>query len=242
MARSFAIVHLPRKYDSPEVATHLATLATKLKAIRLEALKTDPDAFGSTYEREVAFTDEQWAERLTNPLAQHVVALDLREPGNDMDGKSDLEMALAAPFVGTTVLIGPRAVSSSQVSDSQMSPSASPWAQFHDAPSVTTETLSPGTELQYAMNGVWVHPNGRRAGLGKQLIDGALEAGKRDMKRLSAPKRVNGFVVVFVEKDNEPATGLYEACGFKNIGEEEYTSAGGKEGVVVALRQNISLN
>jgi Acetyltransferase (GNAT) family len=35
-----------------------------LRAIRLRCLREEPDAFGSTYEREVAFTDEIWVSRL----------------------------------------------------------------------------------------------------------------------------------------------------------------------------------
>ncbi len=34
------------------------------KAIRLRALREDPQAFGSTYERELRFTDAEWAARL----------------------------------------------------------------------------------------------------------------------------------------------------------------------------------
>ncbi len=37
----------------------------RLKAIRLRALQEAPDAFGSSYERESAFTAETWAERLS---------------------------------------------------------------------------------------------------------------------------------------------------------------------------------
>jgi len=34
------------------------------RSLRLRALRTDPDAFGSSYEREVAFDDDTWRERL----------------------------------------------------------------------------------------------------------------------------------------------------------------------------------
>ncbi len=34
-----------------------------LRSLRLAALSTDPSAFGSTYEREVAFADDEWRAR-----------------------------------------------------------------------------------------------------------------------------------------------------------------------------------
>lgn len=37
----------------------------RLKTVRLRALRDAPDAFGSSYERESAFTPEKWLERLT---------------------------------------------------------------------------------------------------------------------------------------------------------------------------------
>ena len=35
--------------------------------VRLRALGTNPEAFGSSFEREVAFPDERWVERASNP-------------------------------------------------------------------------------------------------------------------------------------------------------------------------------
>lgn len=37
---------------------------TKYKTMRLLALQTDPRSFGSTYEREVQFSSEQWRGRI----------------------------------------------------------------------------------------------------------------------------------------------------------------------------------
>ncbi len=42
------------------------------REVRLRALRTDPDAFGSAWQRERDLTEEQWRERLTS--AYHVVA------------------------------------------------------------------------------------------------------------------------------------------------------------------------
>jgi len=40
---------------------------SKFASLRLLALKSDPSSFSSTYERESAFTQEQWAARLSTP-------------------------------------------------------------------------------------------------------------------------------------------------------------------------------
>jgi GNAT superfamily N-acetyltransferase len=47
----------------------------RLKGIRLRALADSPEAFGSSYEREVAFPPEKWAERLENPESRWWVAV-----------------------------------------------------------------------------------------------------------------------------------------------------------------------
>ena len=41
----------------------------RYKAFRLLALETAPEAFGSNYAREAAFTDDMWQARLRNPDA-----------------------------------------------------------------------------------------------------------------------------------------------------------------------------
>ena len=45
----------------------------RLRAIRLASLKDTPDAFGGSYEREVAFTEREWRERFT-PNFSYLVA------------------------------------------------------------------------------------------------------------------------------------------------------------------------
>ncbi|MGP4095141.1 GNAT family N-acetyltransferase [Nonomuraea sp. KM90] len=46
----------------------------RLREVRLRALRDSPDAFGSSYGREVEFPPEKWAERLANPDARYWVA------------------------------------------------------------------------------------------------------------------------------------------------------------------------
>jgi hypothetical protein len=65
----FEIIQIPR--DDASIRLHVE----RYKTFRLLALKTDPDAFGSTYSREVAFTEDVWYNRLANPQVQTFLAL-----------------------------------------------------------------------------------------------------------------------------------------------------------------------
>ena len=40
-----------------------------LREVRLRALDSDPDAFGSTYEREIALTEDEWEKRVESSAA-----------------------------------------------------------------------------------------------------------------------------------------------------------------------------
>ena len=57
----FEIVQVPR--DDASIRLYVE----QYKTFRLLALKTDPDSFGSSYAREIAFTNETWYNRLANP-------------------------------------------------------------------------------------------------------------------------------------------------------------------------------
>jgi RimJ/RimL family protein N-acetyltransferase len=79
-----------------------------LRALRLEALSTDPDAFGSTYEREVRTTDEEW-QRWLAPGVTFLFESDGQSAGivagvRDREDQSVawlMAMWVRAPFRGT---------------------------------------------------------------------------------------------------------------------------------------------
>lgn len=50
------------------------------KKVQLEALKEDPQAFASSYEKWVSFTDEKWKERPSNKNSLLFVAMDEATP------------------------------------------------------------------------------------------------------------------------------------------------------------------
>jgi GNAT superfamily N-acetyltransferase len=77
----------------------LAHEAERLKALRLRALREDPQGFSSTYDREAALADDWWASRAA-----------LSDAGTEQrmyivtDGDQWLGMALARNDAGTAVL------------------------------------------------------------------------------------------------------------------------------------------
>ena len=76
------------------------------KSIRLEALKTEPDAFASSYDEALKLSDEDWRARLTQPIV--VAAFDdtgtprglmgvIRQPYTQMAHRGSLVMVYVAP-------------------------------------------------------------------------------------------------------------------------------------------------
>ena len=47
-----------------------------IRTIRLRSLTLEPAAFGSTFEREAAFSDDDWRERLAPDASPHFVTID----------------------------------------------------------------------------------------------------------------------------------------------------------------------
>ena len=66
---SFEIIQIARDDES------VRAYVERYKAFRLYSLKTAPGAFGSTYEREIAFTNDDWYNRLANPIATTFIAV-----------------------------------------------------------------------------------------------------------------------------------------------------------------------
>jgi len=135
--------------------------AELLFAIRLRSLSTDPGAFSTTYEQEVARGIEPWKARATSASRDPHHATFLARDGDEVVG---LATMIPCDEPGATELVG-----------------------------------------------MWVAPEVRRGGFGRELIDAclawALEAG-------------NYRVVLCVASANDGAARFYERLGFTFTGAE----------------------
>ena len=92
----------------------------------------------------------------------------------------------------------------------------------------------------YQLNALFVHPSQRRTGLGRALIETALEDIRQSLQAKAnvlqlQPKSddstiilggLEAKVVILVDTWNEAARGLYVACGFVDADESEYLVEG----------------
>ena len=94
----FEIIEIPSDLNGAQ------SYVQRYKDFRLLALQTSPGSFGSTYEREIAFTDDIWLARLTNPSVVNLVAV--------LSGKTLSSLTLLGPL---------------NYSPDEMSPGGNPW-------------------------------------------------------------------------------------------------------------------
>lgn len=142
---SYTIVRLPKSHTDPPT---WRALIARQKTLRLRALLTSPEAFGSTYERELAFADADWETRMRNPAATTLVAVAPRSAINANDDHHHSDTArdtayLDGEWAGSIVLVG--------------------------APNAYGSILA-----TFEINALFVVPEARGAGLGAQLIERAV--------------------------------------------------------------------
>ncbi|KAI0025347.1 hypothetical protein F4780DRAFT_323804 [Xylariomycetidae sp. FL0641] len=171
------------------------------KPFRLAALEADPDAFGSTYLREAAFSDEVWLSRARNPLTRTLVAVS------------------RSRILGATTLVGPLPATATTVSDPQQAVVVRP-----QPPTTTTTTAdetstgSSSSSSRFQLAGVYVRGDARGRGLGAALVRRAVAEAEAEAQRQTQTQakkettRLHLSVVVYAR--NEAAIRMYERGGF----------------------------
>ncbi|KAL4923588.1 GNAT family N-acetyltransferase [Aspergillus undulatus] len=206
------ILTIPR---STEVSgDDLRILITRHKILRLTGLQTDPEAFTSTYDREIEFSNEVWATRVLNPLGRTFVALfpelDVSGLGISYAGgaEGDLRRLILHQWLGQLSLLGPVGYPLDEEVE------RAPWELFKNIDFERAARDAAGIRsverVCYVLVGMYVLPEGRGAGNGRRLLEAAVRA--VDEERIE--KGVIATVVVLVAKENSTAKRLYERAGF----------------------------
>ncbi|PSN72965.1 hypothetical protein BS50DRAFT_629059 [Corynespora cassiicola Philippines] len=196
-------------YLVPKSCTDLgiwAILLSRQKELRLNSLKTSPESFSSTYEREVTFSDKQWEARLMNPLAFTFAAV-TRQATDSHPTADGLKEIVENEWVGQAVLVGPI----------HRTPAPA------DSGQTNSDLESGATDfLHFDIHGLYVLPWARGFGLGKQLMRAAVSHA-RSLSQQAGAKDV--IVRVSVVASNSQALALYKGLGFQTLEPEESKSA-----------------
>ncbi|KAF8211866.1 acyl-CoA N-acyltransferase [Mycena galopus ATCC 62051] len=143
----------------------------KYSQLRLLGLKTNQEAFGSTFEGESKNTHAEWKARIDK---EERVTLIARSVSKDADNKVQEE------WVGTASILTP-----------------GKWLH--------------STLTSYAVVGMWVHPEHRRKGLAKKLLEFGIEWVRARTEGLPDDAR---RLTLEVHRPNEGAKRLYDGLGF----------------------------
>lgn len=221
MPNSATIVNLP-KLDPSEYTQDnefARAIATKIRVLRLYALRVASEAFASSYEEEVQKDLTQTLERLKTASADHFFALDLSRtvpPWTPETSDEFFKACLEADWLGSIVLIGPLAPSGSAAISAKQDPLSLLPVDGRGCGLITAEKGP--SELSYHLNGVFVDPQARMAGLGRALLEEAVAKGGKEASR----RGLNLHCTVLVDSGNSAARRLYEKSGFRTTGEETY--------------------
>lgn len=142
--------------------------------IRLASLRLNPESFSPFYMRELTFSRLQWKERLSHPGVTTLYIADPEPIANDGDDKGSLIKSLAGskhnskPWIGTLTILSPAFLTST--------------IGIADTPKAVNLFNTGEVELWH-LSGMWVRPEWRRKGVGKVLIQRALEVVKSSQSK-----------------------------------------------------------
>ena len=147
-----------------------------------------PTAFGSTYTREINFTEEDWLSRINNPQVKTFVAVHSNDrirvlSATSLNGPLPNPDPASNPFQACTEMTG-----------------ASDQHRIH-------VEASP---LSFQISGVYTAPEARGKGIAKAVVkttvEEAIKYAKRQMRQLD--------LNVVVYASNHAAIAFYKTCGF----------------------------
>ncbi|KIM37981.1 hypothetical protein M413DRAFT_448029 [Hebeloma cylindrosporum] len=181
---SFSIYEIPKPASKEDV--------TKYTEIRLSTLSTNPEAFGSTYAGESAFTPDQWVDRVNTNGRKIFIAVD-KDKGKWI---GTLSVLYPEMFIG-----GPKYV---------------PY------PPKISAAEEKGELDVLMIVGMWVRPEYRKRGIAQMLVQHALETVRRnptnrsdaDAESVEKPTPRTRAILLRVHNTNGAARSLYEKNGF----------------------------
>ncbi|KAK3708869.1 hypothetical protein LTR37_011199 [Vermiconidia calcicola] len=209
---TFRIVTIPK---IRETDIKMTALAHKFQDFRLHCLREAPDSFASTYEVESQRGLEHSVQRLINPKAAQFVALRDPDPETASAARSeDLDRLLNCEWAGINVLLGPEEGSDLPAPSAHLDrfPRGDPFQQMTTAKLSLNSSQDAGMPdvLHFHINGMFVSPSTRGAGLGNALMDGVLRRAEEEAARTNSSLHIT--ISVFAH--NVAAMHLYDKAGF----------------------------
>ncbi|KAJ3511074.1 hypothetical protein NMY22_g15773 [Coprinellus aureogranulatus] len=188
-------LHEIRPVEKPANAHDIS----QYKKLRLSGLLTEPQFFGSNYQREANFTEEEWKARLDTPGKATFIAISKEGSPHghaavSLDANANAREEEGEKWVGMVTVLGP-AFLRELYDDEEL-------AGFH------SHTL-------YTIVGVWVEPSFRRKGIAGSLMKATSEWVEKDTEHGEgdAPKSI----VLRVHRSNKPAREVYLRNGFQDL-------------------------
>ncbi|KAK9322307.1 hypothetical protein V1517DRAFT_323704 [Lipomyces orientalis] len=176
----------------------LRAVKEKYRTLRLHALKTDADNFGSRYEDEVEFLDQRWYDRLQNPKGATFIAF------TTSTSAYEAASIYREDWIGTQTVIGP------------LLPAEA--GKFIDVgESVITGGAKSDDLRVFILVSFFVHEDYRGRKIGVELLRAAEKYAREQLSEIDG--HYTGIFGLVANPKNERALRLYKWMGFEKVGQ-----------------------